>query len=534
VRHETRGNQTSSQKQGYGILKISMKKISALLLFGIFIFVLTGCKQESESSPTVLPTQSYTNTPTVTASAVPTDTPLPTWTPTLTSSPTASPTITPTPTRTPIIQSAPMDVDVTGPLHKDRPQLSGFVRFVDTAHFRIFYTLSGEDAVQVEDTNGNALPDYVEEVARALEHSWEIEIQYLGWAEPPSDKDLGGDGRFDVYLEDLDLYIAGYVTSGEGDSIIGDNPKTDHIEKTASYSYMGLDNDFAEIDELEDISLSGPDFMRTTVAHELNHAIQYGYDGEEPHHWLWEATSTWVETYVYDEIKDSEFHLDAAFKSPDTCLLSYGGHDRVESAGHWYAMWVFLRYLSERLGVTVIRDIWQQTIEYDGYDAFDAAFNEYGVTFEEVYRGFAIALLLRNFEFDLDYPTVRLEGVIEGLQSWAPTDGVGQTAADFVEIQADGIIEISPWNLTDGTVVGIRGEQADIYYLRDGKTAVDADLYDHIYLIMLNLSRSDDIQDCKMEQYRVRVLPGDTAVQADDTVPASNFKLPAVEPLQDS
>ena len=61
---------------------------------------------------------------------------------------------------------------------------------------------------------------------------------------------------------------------------------------------MGLDNDFAEIDALENVSLSGLDFMRTTAAHEFNHAIQYGHDSEEPHRWLWEATATWVETYI--------------------------------------------------------------------------------------------------------------------------------------------------------------------------------------------------------------------------------------------
>jgi len=65
-----------------------MKKFSALLLFGIFIFIWTGCKQKSESSPTVLPTHSNTNTPTVTASAVPTYKP--------TNSPTATETATAT------------------------------------------------------------------------------------------------------------------------------------------------------------------------------------------------------------------------------------------------------------------------------------------------------------------------------------------------------------------------------------------------------------------------------------------------------
>ena len=100
--------------------------------------------------------------------------------------------------------------------------------------------MSGEDAVQADDANGNALPDYVEEVAKALERSWDIEIQYLGWAEPPPDGILGGDDKFDVYLEDLDLYIAGYVSGGEPSAMIGDNPRTEYTEKNSLLFTHGL------------------------------------------------------------------------------------------------------------------------------------------------------------------------------------------------------------------------------------------------------------------------------------------------------
>ena len=505
-----------------------MKKVFPLLL-GVFLLGFVGCQSQPEPTPTEIPSITATQTSTLTPSPTATQTA----TPTMTASSTLTPSTTPSPTPTSIIQSKPVDVDVAEPVHMDRPQLSGFVRYVDTNHFRIFYTMSGEDAVQVEDDNGNGLPDYVELVAEALEHSWEIETQYLGWAEPPPDSNLGGDEKFDVYLEDLDMYIAGYVSGGEPANLIHDNPNTDVTEETASFSHMGLDNDFAEIDSLEDIQLSGLDFMRTTVAHELNHAIQYGYDSKEPHHWFWEASATWVETYVYEDIKDSEFHLRAAFKSPDTCLLDYGGYDRIESGGHWYALWVFLRFMSEELGVTIIRDIWQETIELDGYEAFEAALNDYSTNLDEVYRGYTIALLLRNFEFELDFPTVRLEGAIEGLESWAPNDGVGQMAADFIEIRAPGIVEIAPWNLYEGVVVGIQDDEAHIYNLNDGKTVVNTDEYEHVYLIMLNLTRAESMQDCKMTQYRVRVLKGENPLNPDLILPADQFEQPAVEPLED-
>ncbi len=393
--------------------------------------------------------------------------------------------------------------------------------------------MSGEDALQVDDINGNAVPDYVEVVAKALEHSWDVEIDQLGWAPPPPDNNQGGDERYDVYLEDLDMYIAGYVNDGDASSNIGDNPRTESTELTASYSYMGLDNDFAEVEGLDHITLSGLDFMRTTVAHEFNHAIQFGYGNDEPHRWLWEASATWVETYVYEEIKDADTHIKPAFKSPDTCLLDYGGYDRVELAGHWYALWVFLRYISETLEATILRDIWEETILLDGYNAFETAFTSYGTTFDEMYQAYTIALLLRNFEYELDYPTVRLEGLVEGIQSWAPKDGVGQMAADFVEIDTEGIVEISLWNLDHGIVVGIRDQEADIFHLDDAKITINADDYEKIYFIVHNLDRAEVMDDCRMAQYRVRVLKGEIANTPDETLPADNFKTPSVEPLID-
>ena len=517
---------------GTGCIFLELMKKIAFIIGVIFTAaILQACQFANQFKPisTPLPTITHTPTNTVSPTAAPTNTVTFSPTPTITPSPTE----TPTPTLTPIIQSDPVTIELTGHLHEDRPQLSGTVRFVDTQHFRIFYTMSGEDAIQVSDGNGNAIPDYVEEVAFALEHSWDVEIDQLGWAEPPPDDDLGGNDLFDVYLEDLDRYIIGYVSGGDPSNKVGDNSRTDIVETTASFSHMGLDNDFAEIEEIEDIKLSGMDFMRTTVAHEFNHTLQYGYDSEEPHRWFWEATATWVETYVWEDIKDSDTHITAAFKSPDSCLLDYGGWDRVESAGHWYALWVFLRYMSENLQVTIIRDIWEKLVTLDGYDGFEAALANYGTTLNEVFQGYTVALLLRNFEYDLEYPTVRLEGVVEGITSWAPNDGVGQMGADFVEIDASGIIEISLWKLTEGIVVGIRDGEADIFHLQDAKTTVNADDYDHVYLIVLNLDRAESMDDCRMTPYRVRVLKGEEAATPDETLPANHFEIPSVEPLED-
>ncbi|GAB4578920.1 MAG: hypothetical protein Fur0022_16570 [Anaerolineales bacterium] len=212
---------------------------------------------------------------------------------------TPTPTITPTPTATPVILTLPEQVDQKSWQHSGRPQLSGTVRFVDTEHFRIFYTLAGEDAVQLQDDNGNAIPDYVEEMGLALEKSWDIQIEQLGWTAPPPDGEVGGDDRYDIYLE----------------------------------------------------------------------------DSEEPLYWLWEATATWVETLVYPQ---------------------------------------------------------------------------YGTNFDFQFQQFTVALLLRDFAFDLDYPTVRLEGSMDRHGSFNPTDGIGQTGADFVKVEIEGIVTLDLWKINDG------------------------------------------------------------------------------------
>jgi hypothetical protein len=280
------------------------------------------------------PTPTPTITPTITPSITPSPTATPTATPTLTPTPTETPTNTPTPTETPLFVSQAVVVELEGPDHANRPTLSGTVRTVDTRHFRIFYTLSGQDAVAIEDTNGNGIPDYVEVVGEALEFSWQTEIVDLGWSPPPPDRTFGGDERYDVYLQDLDFNVSGTAEGGQGQMFVGDNPRTGRIELYSSASFVRIDNDFVEILELG-LPVPSLIILRSTIAHELLHGLQFGYDATEPHGWLWEASATWIETVVYPEVRDAPLYLTAAFKSADTCLLSYGGDQRQEDELHW-------------------------------------------------------------------------------------------------------------------------------------------------------------------------------------------------------
>ncbi|MBN1265598.1 MAG: hypothetical protein JXA25_08905 [Anaerolineales bacterium] len=413
---------------------------------------------------------------------------------------------------------------------EERPVLSGSEELLDTQHFRIHYTFTGEDAVPSS--------EFVQTIAEALEYVWQMEIEQFGWAAPPTDGQIGGNSLFDVYLLEI-LWDGtfGYVENSmepHTHGVRGDNPNTDTIEKRAAVSFMALDNDYANTEDLDLEGYDPLDLMRSTVAHEFNHTIQFGYDGEEPADWLWEATATWMQDEVYDDVNDGVEDLYAVFKSPDTCQLAVGGTERVEDDGHWYGEWIYIRYLSEHFGANLIRSIWEQAVPHNGYDAIEAALQTVGTSLEETLRGFSVALLTRDFEEGSTFPVLRLEGTAKTGQTFIPVDGVGQIAADYVEILADGIVSVSLQSSDlEPLLVGIENGTASLFQAAGSQVTVDADRYQYLYLIVLNPNKATSEYHCSFSDYSVYVQQGGQPQAPAATLPAPNFSKPDVEPLMD-
>lgn len=446
-----------------------------------------------------------TATPTPTPTLTPTNTPEPT--------PTATPTIVPSPT----IDTAKLE-------NPDRPDLSGEVLVFGTEHFLVHYTLSGQDSAPARDGDGSGIPDFVESVGEAMEYSWQVEIVQWGWAIPPSDGGLGGDARYDVYLEDI--YgdgTAGYTDGGYRNTTVGDNPNTTAVETDASHSYISLDNDYGE-----ESVYTAEEMMQVTAAHEFNHAIQFGLDSDEPAEWFWEATATWMEDVVYDPINDGVYYLDAVFNSPDTCQIAEG-KESSDDEYHWYGMWIFLRYISENYGNDVIRVMWENMVTQDGYAAIETALEGVGTNLDEVTRGFGVALLTRGFEEGGAYPTIQLKGEVEAGHTFSPDKGVAQMGADFVAILGQGNTAITLQGLDHGLVIGIRDTEADVFALVDGKVSVDASQYDYLYVMVLNLARAAREPECHALSYSILTGPGDQASTPDTVLSAANFRPPRVK-----
>ena len=417
------------------------------------------------------------------------------------------------------------------------PTLSGPVNHFDSQHFRLHYTLQGKDAVLDLDRDANGLPDYVQATADVLESVRSTATQEFGWSPPPSDCGWGGNDLYDIFIRNLleteNSY--GFVKSGTSATRVGDNPATKNImESRSSFSYMELDNTF-----LDDSGLSPAKLLRTTVAHEYFHAIQFGYDGEEPAGWLWEATANWIEDEFFDDINQIYGDLDTVFNAPDLAQNGKGFEVGIDTGSdRWYGQWIFFRYLSERFGHKAVRAIWEHARHLDGYFAIDAALVENGTTLASVVKEFSVALLTRNFEEGEHYPTVGLEGST-GLGEFLPADGVAQLGADYLSIQAGGVVTISlRGGALEGTVVGLNGDIATLFNMPGNSVTLNTSRFEKLYLIILNPSRALTPEAAVMKTYRVTISPAarpliDTRVSVE-TRASSNVKTPKLSTRSNS
>jgi hypothetical protein len=148
-----------------------------------------------------------------------------------------------------------------------------------------------------------------------------------GYRRPKSDGTKGGDGRIDIYLDSLEPGLYGYCTT--------DQKK---LEKPGHYdvwAYCVLDNDYAGFPAHTPLQN-----LQVTAAHEYYHATQFAYDIADDG-WFLEATATWAEDELYDDVNDNVQYLrDSPITHPTKPMDKFGG------VFH-YGVWNFFRYLTE-------------------------------------------------------------------------------------------------------------------------------------------------------------------------------------------
>lgn len=189
----------------------------------------------------------------------------------------------------------------------------------------------------VSTTADAATPAWANQTLATMESAWTREVDQLGYRAPAPDGVTGGDARFDVYLANISAKgLYGYCAP---EAAVPNEPMR-------AQSYCVLDND------MTGFSMDPLSSLTVTAAHEFFHAVQFNIDAAEDQ-WFMEATATWMEEQVADDINDNRQFLKAGqLGRPGLSLDSYSSDLAM------YGNWLFVQRLSQSFGVDAVRAVW--------------------------------------------------------------------------------------------------------------------------------------------------------------------------------
>jgi hypothetical protein len=259
-------------------------------------------------------------------------------------------------------------------------------------HILIHYDTAGEDAIfeaNIDVNPADGHPDYINELLDIFELVWSYEVDTLAYGPPLTDNGRGEDNRLDVYMVNLGTGVYGFTYP---------DPDSNYFQMPA---YIEVDNDVAGT------SYGGShatviQAAKVTAAHEFFHTIQYAYDESEFDYdnpndpntfkpWWLEASSTWMEDIVYDDVNDYINYLPFFLGYPQWGLGIFGPTGARILHAYGACLWPI--YLSEKYGVDTIRRIWLGCASRPGYNlpaVTDTLMRFYSTDFERSFLEFAV------------------------------------------------------------------------------------------------------------------------------------------------
>ncbi len=232
-------------------------------------------------------------------------------------------------------------------------------------HFKIHYTLSGENAVEATISNPANVPDWVYLTGQIAERVYRLLIDTLGFDPPPPDN--GKDGpEIDIYIRDFTSY--NYAWTWPEDPVSATERNYDYT------AYLEIDNDYIE----SWYYTHGDTALKVTLAHEIFHMVQLGYNwypsnnlpgigyGDGDRFFL-EWSSTWFEEYAYPQINDYQQYIGVYFHSPS---------DYMWSGSYWYALGIFINYLVSEYEPALLVSVWEQIKSKPAFDALQTVLTQ--------------------------------------------------------------------------------------------------------------------------------------------------------------
>jgi len=244
------------------------------------------------------------------------------------------------------------------------------VYFSPDGAFAVHYDTSDVHAPDLADDNGDGEPDWVVEVAAALDSARNL-LLALGFDPAPADDD----SIYDVYLVDT----LRYGVYGETNF----NPEDDPI-----ISYIGMDNDFAE----DCYFTHGIDAARVTAVHEYFHAVQLAYGWQGGEKFFYELSSTWFEDVAYPDVDDWVFWFKGGGSNP------FGKTPTQPMARtDGYSIAIFGHYLTWWSGeVDIMRQAWERFKSTSATAAIEYSLISYSSNLTVAWTDFVARLFLNS------------------------------------------------------------------------------------------------------------------------------------------
>ncbi len=219
------------------------------------------------------------------------------------------------------------------------PVLSGEAT-LPSAHFVIHYATTGTDVPAP--IAPFTVATWVQKVADTFEFAYKAYQDTYGYRPPPV-------APYHVYLRSLAaLKIYGQTTSSTPAPLAG--------YPYAYNSFIEIDKDFTNIIYTKSPVVYTPlQSLQIASSHEFHHAIQFGYNVFFDV-WYAEATSTWFEDEIHDDVNQLYNYIPAWFKASTTELDTAASTD----TGGGYGRCIFNRYLTEKHGSEMIRLVWEK------------------------------------------------------------------------------------------------------------------------------------------------------------------------------
>jgi hypothetical protein len=235
-------------------------------------------------------------------------------------------------------------------------------------HLEVYYATAAIDAASAVDTadhygydaadwrhrtgEANGVPDYIDEVAWALDSAWAMEVDRFGFVKPaPSDVSRGSSQKYKVIIRAQgDLY---YGMTWPGLKISAQGPGySSHVEIRNEWS-----GDEWNVPPYIDYQIHPEKGVRVTAVHEFFHGIQYAmtwnvvnlqYLDLFPLSWL-EGTSVLMEELGFGDVNDYLQYSSGYFHHPQMSLFN-DALNTLDNSNYVYEHSLVAKFLYEHAG----------------------------------------------------------------------------------------------------------------------------------------------------------------------------------------